>query len=392
MFFLFFVVDSYGQSISNYEFGSGLHFESSDQNYQFNLGGLLLPHISVESFDDEQSSNMFYGSKRTFFHFKANSNKENVSAYFLTDFSSNNPLLEAWVSYQPFNKLTITFGQSKGIANNREMLISENELAYFNRTLLSETYNQTGREFGLTSSYMFGNNDFALVPSIQITSGDGLNSFGEDSRDVDLGGLKYASRLDLYPLGLFQEGQIKSMNDGAYEEQLKIVLGLAASYNDGASEAVGEGHGEFYLYNILGNVMLPDYRELNFDFLSRYKSFSFMAEYSISTATKLEGLITESLIQSLQPTEISTYLALGSGFSSQLYYTFSSGFSIGLIYSSVEPEFQNQNSIVQEMNKKSLVLSKKVTETALMMQTSFDVVQIDGENTFQSQWSIQLEF
>ena len=91
MFFLFFVVDSYGQSISNYEFGSGLHFESTDQNYQFDLGGLLLPYISIESFDDEQSSNMFYGSKRTFFHFKANSNKENVSAYFLTDFSSSNP-------------------------------------------------------------------------------------------------------------------------------------------------------------------------------------------------------------------------------------------------------------------------------------------------------------
>ena len=60
LFFLFFGVDSYGQSISNYEFGSGLHFESTDQNYQFDLGGLMLPYISLESFDDDQSSNMFY--------------------------------------------------------------------------------------------------------------------------------------------------------------------------------------------------------------------------------------------------------------------------------------------------------------------------------------------
>ena len=80
---------SYGQSTSSYEFGSGLHFESSDLNYQFDLGGLLLPYISYESINDE-TVNMFYGSKRTFFHFKANSEKENVSAYFLTDFSSSN--------------------------------------------------------------------------------------------------------------------------------------------------------------------------------------------------------------------------------------------------------------------------------------------------------------
>ena len=113
---------SYGQSTSSYEFGSGLHFESSDQNYQFDLGGLILPYISYESLNDE-TTNMYYGSKRTFFHFKANSEKENVSAYFLTDFSSNNPLLEAWVSYKPVDRLSFTFGQFRSIANNREMLM-----------------------------------------------------------------------------------------------------------------------------------------------------------------------------------------------------------------------------------------------------------------------------
>ena len=67
---------SFGQSTSSYEFGSGLHFESNDQNYQFDLGGLLFPNISYESINDE-TVNMFYGSKRTFFHFKANSEKKN---------------------------------------------------------------------------------------------------------------------------------------------------------------------------------------------------------------------------------------------------------------------------------------------------------------------------
>lgn len=382
---------SYGQSTSSYEFGSGLHFESSDQNYQFDLGGLMLPYISYESIDDK-TTNMYYGSKRTFFHFKANSKKENVSAYFLTDFSSNNPLLEAWVSYKPLERLSFTFGQFRSIANNREMLIFENSLANFSRSLLSQTFNQTGREFGLKCTYMIGHSDFSLIPMIQITSGDGLNSFGVDSRDVDLGGLKYSSRIDFYPLGLFKEGQVQSLNDYAHQESLKLVIGAAASYNDGASNSVGEGHGDFYLFNNLNQVMLPDYRELNFDFLSKFKGFSFMAEYSISTATGLEGLVTESLIQELQPKEISTYLALGTGLTMQVFYTSKKGYSIGFVNSSITSEFENENSIVKDSNLKSLVLSKKIKDSAVVIQNSLDVLKISDVNTLTYQFLVQLEF
>ena len=393
VFLLSNIVDtkSYGQSTSSYEFGSGLHFESSDQNYQFDLGGLMLPYISYESLNEE-TTNMYYGSKRTFFHFKANSEKENVSAYFLTDFSSNNPLLEAWVSFRPIDRLSFTFGQFRSIANNREMLIFENSLAYFSRSLLSQTFNALGREFGLKCSYVIGHSDFSLIPMIQITSGDGMNSFGVDSRDVDLGGLKYASRIDVYPLGLFKEGQVSSVNDYAQEESLKVVIGAAASYNDGASNSVGEGHGDFYLFNNLNQVMLPDYRELNIDFLSKYKGFSLMGEYSISTATGLEGLVTESLIQELQPTDISTYLALGTGLSMQIFYTTKKGYSLGFINSSIKSEFENVNSIIKDSNLKSFVLSKRIKDSAVVIQNSLDILKISDENTHTYRFQIQVEF
>ena len=392
LLFNFIGAESFGQSISSYEFGSGLHFESNDQSYEFDLGGLMLPHISLESFDDELPSNMYYGSKRTFFHFKANSNKENVSAYFLTNFASNNPLLEAWVSYRPYDKLSLTFGQFRSVANNREMLIFENSLVFFDRSLLSQTFNESGREFGIKTSYVFGGANFALIPMLQVTSGDGLNSFGIDSRDVDLGGLKYASRVDLYPLGLFKEGQLKTLNDYAFEESFKCVLGAAASFNDGASHPVGEGHGTFYLYNNANEVMLPDYRELNFDLLAKYKGFSLMAEYSISTATGLDDLVTESLIQSLQPTQISTYLALGSGYNTQLFYTTKGGYSFGLVYSKVSAEFNHQNSIVKDMSMKRVVMSKRLKESAVIVQKSVDISEIDGVKTMHYQFAVQLEF
>ena len=56
---------SYGQSTSSYEFGSGLHFESNDQNYQFDLGGLLLPYISYESINDETVKKHYKYAGRT---------------------------------------------------------------------------------------------------------------------------------------------------------------------------------------------------------------------------------------------------------------------------------------------------------------------------------------
>ena len=38
-----------------------------------------------------------------------------------------------------------------------------------------------------------------LKPSLAVTSGDGTNSFGENSIDNDQGGLKYGGRMNIYP-------------------------------------------------------------------------------------------------------------------------------------------------------------------------------------------------
>ena len=40
-----------------------------------------------------------------------------------------------------------------------------------------------------------------IKPIMAITSGDGINSFGENSLDSDQGGFKYGGRLNIYPMG-----------------------------------------------------------------------------------------------------------------------------------------------------------------------------------------------
>ena len=157
------------------------------------------------------------------------------------------------------------------------------------------------------------------------------------------GGLKYAGRLDVYPLGYFTKGNEISMADLMHEQNLKMVIGGAVSFNAGASEAVGEGHGEFILYDADGSPNQPDYRQVYGDLLIKYKGFSLLGEYNVSTATNLEGTFKEMTGDALLPTEISQYLALGSGYNVQLGYVTLDGYALDLRYSGVTPEFDNVN-------------------------------------------------
>ena len=71
-------------------------------------------------------------------------------------------------------------------------------------------------------------------------------------------------------------------------------MGIAGSINKGASNAVGEGHGNFLLYDANLDNNLPDYNQLYADVLLKYDGFSFMAEYVNSTAGNLDLVYTDA--------------------------------------------------------------------------------------------------
>lgn len=355
---------------ADFELGSGLNFNFNEGNYQFRLGGMIQPSISFEQAEDEDAD-YFLNAKRTYFNFSGKAVQEKVSFFLQTNFSLSDPLLDAWVGFHPTEKFNLYFGQKQTVANNREMMVMENYLQFPNRSLLSQNLSNTGREFGLFLDYEFGS-DFLLIPQIAVTSGDGRNSFGSDSRDVDLGGLKYGARLDLYPLGAFAEGNHESLADLAHEESLKLVLGAAASFNDGCSNQVGEGHGDFFLYNAKGENQLPDYRQLYSDLLLKYRGFSLLGEYAISSATNLNGTFLDLTANNeLDLTQISSFLALGTALNVQLGYVTKKGYALDIRYSSISPEFdQNAASILIEQNAITLGLSKYLKGNDLKLQTS----------------------
>jgi hypothetical protein len=382
------------QNKASFELGNGLNFSLNDGAYQFKIGGMIQPTVSFEKMNSNKPD-YFYNVKRSYFNISGKALKEKASFFLQTDFSLSTPLLDAWLAYNPTDKLTITMGQMQSVANNREMLIMEDKLQFGDRSLLSKGLCRSGREFGILVVQKIELGALGIVPQIALTSGDGRNSFGIDSRDSDKGGLKYSGRIDVYPLGQFTSGNENIIADLVHEKTLKMVVGGAASYNVGASNAVGEGHGNFQLFDATGAPKFPDYRKFYGDILVKYNGFSLLGELAMASATSLEGSYTAaSLSAPLAPTQISNYLALGTAFNAQLGYVTKGGYALDLRYDRLIPEFgANSTSILKNTTGMTVGFSKYVKQNNLKLQTSFSSFSYgDANSHLMGSFIVQLVF
>ncbi|MDP2187223.1 MAG: hypothetical protein Q8J69_00940 [Sphingobacteriaceae bacterium] len=381
------------QNSAQLDADNGLLFSLNDGAYQFQLGGFIQPsyrYLKAENADAQH----FFNAKRSYFRISGKAVEEKVSFLIQTNFSEQRPLLDAWVAYHPAEFLTVTFGQKQTFVNNREMLYREDRLQFTERGLLSEQLSRTGREFGLFLEGRFGES-FGIEPMLAITSGDGRNSFGVDSRDTDLGGLKYGGRLDLYPLGFFSQGNELYSADLLHEKSPKLVFGTAMSTNQGASHALGEGHGDFLLYNKNGKVSLPNYRQLYIDLLAKYKGFSLLAEFGNASASGLsENYSDANAVLLLAPQQIGSYLQLGNSYNAQLGYVTKKGYSVDLRYGQSLPEFANYtNSLMQGTSSYTLGLTRYIKGHNLKAQTAFTWLSSEaGVNTNILEVMMQIAF
>jgi len=378
---------------ASFELGSGLNFSFNQDAYQFNISGFIQPNYVYEKTEGSKSSNEL-NSKRTFLMFGGKAVKEKVSFMLQTDFSLSDPLMDAWVAYHPTSYLTISAGQKQTFVNNKEMMIREDRLQFNDRSFLSENMSETGREMGVFIESKFGSK-FGIAPKVAFTSGDGRNSFGTDSRDTDIGGFKIGGRLDIYPLGFFKEGIEQTTTDLNREEQLKFVVGIAFSSNNGASSANGEGHADFLLYDATGDISMPDYDQLYVDILFKYKGFSFLSEYNNSTASDINQIYTDpSANQILVPQQISSFFLLGDNYNFQGGYVTPKGYSIDARYEISKPEFSSYaDSVLQDTSSYTIGFTKYFKGNNLKFQSSFTSVQVEnGNNQIIAAFLMQIVF
>ena len=373
------------QNKSDFDFGNGVSLSFEDGDYNFSINGYIKPtyvYNEMTSIVDGGTINEFnrqFKSKNSVLEISGNAKKEKVSFSIRMDYSLSNPLLEAWIGYHPSKSINVYFGQKNSFLNNREMIFNEDILQFTDRSLLSQNHtNSYGQEFGLFIETTFGE-EFILSPKFAVTSGDGRNSFGEDSRDSDLGGVKFGARLDLYPFGNFSKGNEGSV-DLVGEQKLIMELGFAYSKNIGTSHRTGNGHGDIMFYDADGNNNLPDYEKIFIDLLLKYKGFSFLAEYADAAASGLNQTYTDTF-NLLIPQQISEYLVLGSSYNFQLGYIFQNDIGIDFRYEFSTPEFTNEinnsyeNSILQDFENMNLGISKYFDNNNLKIQVGVSSIK-----------------
>ncbi len=362
---------------ASFSLGDGISFSFNEGDYEFNIYGFIKPTYIYNDEKiytaDGEYSNLFrqFKSQNSNLFFTGFAKDEKLSFTIQMDYSSSNPLVEAFIGYHFNEKTTLYFGQMQVNHNNLEMTYNEDRLRFTNRGILSQTYTDNGEEFGLFFETSFGKS-IIFKPTLAITSGDGKNSFGDDSRDSDKGGVKFGSRINIFPFGDFSIGNRLSTVDLIHEERPKVQIGFAYSKNMGASNKVGDGHGDFILYDDSGDELFPDYSQLFLDLNLKYKGFSLVLEYADAYASGLDQIYTDpNAFNLLIPQQISEYLVVGDGQGIQFGYFTKNGISIDLIYENLNPEFDSYgSSILRKSSNMGVGISKYLAGNNLKIQAS----------------------
>ena len=374
---------------ASFSLGDGISFTFNEGKYNFNIFGFIRPsyiYSDEQIFNNDGSFlNVYrqFKSQNSNLYFTGEAIDEKLSFTIQMDYSSSDPLVEAFIGYRINENTTLYFGQMQVNHNNLEMTQNEDQLRLTNRGLISETYTESGEEFGIFLETSFGNS-FLVEPKFAVTSGDGRNSFGVDSRDSDKGGVKFGSRVNILPFGSFEDGNQESTVDLTNEQKLKAQVGFAFSKNFGASNLVGDGHGDFILYDNLGNEHFPDYSQLFFDLNLKYRGFSLLFEYADSFASSLNGIYTDpNGFNLLQPEQISEYLVLGDSQGIHFGYFTKNGYSLDVIYEQLKPEFVSLlNPIFRKTSNFGIGLSKYLSENNIKLQASLFKTEIKNNLNF----------
>lgn len=334
----------------NFNLGNGLTATSSNESYRMSMGGSV--QLLGASQMTGQSSGLQAYPSLGFLRLKGSAKPESIDFLVQLNFAQATPLLDAWIRHTSRWGSRITLGQMQSVGNGLEMLVFEDLQSTPERSLLSQTFSRTGREAGIMFDHRLEKSGWGMALFAQVTSGDGQNSFGVDSRDVDLGGLKYAGRLEL-SIGE-ERDQSAPIQFAPLNSKPSVLVGLSGSYNRGASDAVGEGHGTFQMYQG-ATAAFPDYRKWSLDVLAMKGRFSFYGQMMYATATNLDGLQwTPSVSNLLRPQEISSVLHLGKAFTGQIEYVLPNNWGVVGRRSIVLPEFDAYAENLIEASAESL--------------------------------------
>lgn len=378
------------ENSTGFELGKGLNVRMNDGQHQFNIGGFIQLDATRSAFQNNPAQTGF-GIERGYLSLRGDHFNNKMSFMLQMNFTESYPLLDAWAAYRPLPNLTISAGQKQSFSGPRSMMYHDQAIAFGQRSIAARTFFDSGRELGLFVESRNSLGSVGMDLGVALTSGDGRNSFGSSSTDFDLGGAKYTARATVYPFGFFTGDNHLQGADFARESTPKLGIGMAYSYNDGASNRIGEGHNDFVLYDSTGAVNYPGYQKISVDLLFKYKGFSLLAEYTNAVGRDLQNIYKSTSVNSkLQPQEIANYLVLGNGINVETGYLFPGNWAIDLRYSTIWPEWQDNSSLIERNNEYTAGIAKYIIDNRLKIQLAGTYIDMPYNSLHNNYHHVQL--
>ncbi|MDO5608318.1 MAG: hypothetical protein Q4G08_07690 [Capnocytophaga sp.] len=382
---------------SDFQLGKGITFTFNDGEQVLNAGGFLQLHGYYIKPEGKQSEGNF-GINRAYTHLRGDFLSNKLGLFLQLDLAQPNPILDAWMAYNLDTDFRITIGQKQSFSGTRSLMFYDQTLALANRSLAVNTFFGAGRELGVFIEKRLGFAAMGADLGVAITSGDGMNSFGANATDFDKGGAKYSARATWFPLGFFTKDNELSGSDFYRENDLKIAIGGAYSYNDGASSANGEGHAHFLFYDSKGKEAYPVYQKISVDILLKYRGFTFLSEYTNATASDLDKLHFNADGNSpLLPKQIANYLILGNGYTFQAGYLTPNNWAVDASVSFMAPEWDEATTLINDSSEIAFGVSKYIIDNRFKIQllnsfTKIKDAQNQSTNNFFTGLNIHLVF
>jgi phosphate-selective porin OprO and OprP len=258
-----------------------------------------------------------------------------------------NVVRDAMLIYN-FNKhFALGIGQTK-LPGNRQRVVSSGDLQLPDRSIVNSIFN-VDRDFGIQSYYRNQISGFHFVLRGSVSSGDGRN-FNTAQR-----GLAYTGRVELLPLGQFQNSGDYFEGDLSREPKPKISVGLTWSNNENAIRTGGQ----------LGKFLFQsrDIETFMADFLLKYRGFAFSSEF-------LNRMVTNPITTDPDDDTNVRYVYDGHGENYQASYLFRKDYEYVNRYSRVRPG-PSIRTLEPQVQQFTLGLNKYLRGHRVKLQTEF---------------------
>ena len=258
-----------------------------------------------------------------------------------------NVVRDAMLIYN-FNKhFAFGIGQTK-LPGNRQRVVSSGDLQLPDRSIVNSIFN-VDRDFGIQSYYRNQISGFHFVLRGSVSSGDGRN-FNTAQR-----GLAYTGRVELLPLGQFQNSGDYFEGDLSREPKPKVSAGLTWSNNENAIRTGGQ----------LGKFLFQsrDIETFMADFLLKYRGFAFSSEF-------LNRMVTNPITTDPDDDTNVRYVYDGHGENYQASYLFRKDYEYVNRYSRVRPG-PSIRTLEPQVQQFTLGLNKYLRGHRVKLQTEF---------------------